>query len=341
MQMSEPLQKSRFQWSEAISEKEWDEFVAQNGGTVFHYWAWRKVLEGVGAGVRPLYLEYRDLSGRILGICPFFWLAGRRLLYLESLPQSYTAGPLISSRVNDPALLLSALPRSVRSPLFRPVATMVVRAHMEQVVDPLLKLGYRYKANHGLLILDLQEKNPEQVWKNGFKKHDRQAVKFYEAQGGARLAQTEDDYLAYLSMTRGSWTFRDRRPDFLSNVRSNFGDMAKVMLAYEEDTAVSGILMLCDRASSTIQLLMMRFNLTRNIHSPVTYVNWKVLNWANENGFRYIDFGPFPNRLSSNPRHHFHKLLDRFETTSVPRYQFVIPVSTRTYALARRIKRIL
>jgi hypothetical protein len=333
----------RVEWAESDNAEEWDDFVARNGGSLFQMWPWRRVLEN--ADSRPLYLACRNSEGNVIAVCPFIYRSGRRLLYLDSLPDTPTAGPLVGHLAGDPSQVIASLPKSVKFSLFNPVVAMYIKAHQPQVIEPMIALGYRYATTHGLFILDLRSASPDHIWNNGFNKHDRQAVKYYDARAKFEFAKSENDYLA---LEKPNWRhFKGRlfHADFISKMRTVLGDRIQVGLVTDsDDKALSGLLMLFDPPESPgpgLHLLAVRHSARRNIHSPVTFINWKVVNWANEHGYRYIDFGSFSKAPSIEPAHPFYKLKKRFEITYVPRYLFTLPTSSVSYSIARRIRRML
>jgi len=129
-------------WSEVEDGDEWDEFVTINRGSIFHLWSWRKVLEDTYS--KPLYLAYRDSDGEILAVCPFFYRTGRLLWYLDSLPESHSAGPIISNHVTDISRLLTALRKSVRFSPFKPAVAMRIRTEKHEIIEPMTNLGFGY-----------------------------------------------------------------------------------------------------------------------------------------------------------------------------------------------------
>jgi hypothetical protein len=330
---------SRFAWSETQDSVEWDDFVTRNRGSIFHLWAWRKVLESDGS--RPLYLACRDGNGTIIAVCPFFYSSGRHLLYLDSLPESNAAGPIIGEQVSDLKEIVVSLRKSVKFTPFNPVAAMRIKTVRKEAIEPMLGLGFKHEAMHGLLTIDLQKETPEEIWSHGFQKHDRQAVKYYEQSGkGFALSSSEADFRRYLTLQRGSTIHGNDLAVFVSRLRQNLGDSLKVASTTFGDEVVAGVLMLCDRSISCIHLSIMRFSPTKNIHSAVTYLDWEVANWARENGFGYIDLGSYPISAVSGPGHHFYKLRMRFKAALEVRYQFVLPTSSISYSIAKRISRV-
>lgn len=334
------LEINRVKWSEMEDGKEWDDFVISNEGSVFHMWAWRKVLEGDES--RPLYLTCRDPMGRVLAVCPFFYRTGRHLQYLDSLPWSHMAGPIVDKQAADPLVIIRSLRRAVRFSPFKPVIAMRVKVHQEQLVQIMSGLGFQHNMTQ-LFIVDLHETGPDHVWKNGFQKHDRQAIKYYE-RAGATLGflERENDYVEYVNLKRGLKDARMEGEEFLGKIRTHMADKLKVVSVLLNGRIVAGTMLLCNPPNSTVSILRTRFAETgKNIHSLITLLNWRVINWAHENGLRYVDFGSYPTASSLDPRRHPYKLRARFEANLVPRYEFILPTSDVSYSVLRRIGRLL
>jgi hypothetical protein len=324
-------------WSETLDSKEWDDFVFANNGSVFHSWSWRRVLETTGS--RPFYVACRDTNGRILAICPFLQRkAARNFVLLDSLPLSHMSGPLVGSQVANVQEILGLLRKSVKFSIHNPVVCMQLKVHQQPIIRSLIDLGFRHQITEGLFILDLSGKKPADIWSQNFQKHDRQAVKYYERDGsGFGFAQQESDYADYLSLHQESILRRKERqlipPEFLSKMRADLRDQLKVVLVTFESDVIAGLSMICDPRISTVHLAIIGYSRARNIHSPVVYMDWKIVNWALENGYRYVNFGP----TSSSPTNPIHRLKLRFGGRFVPRHEFILPTSHLPYTLARSI----
>lgn len=327
-------------WTETKDGEEWDAFVARNAGSFFHTWAWRRVLESHDS--LPYYLACRNDEGKILAVCPFIYKAGTRSLHLDSLPDSHMAGPLVGAEVKNVSELIESLRKSVRFSPFHPVVAFHIKAHQQEIVQPMVALGFPYKIDYGLLIADLREKPPEHIWNNGFVKHDRQAVKYYDLQGAEfRFASSESDFAGYLGLEEGpTWNPHDR-PEFFSRMRSNLGDRLRVAIVALDGKVIAGLISISDPANSTVHLATMRYTLVRNIHSPVTYINWKTISWAVGQGFRYVDFGVWGTEHTADPNHFSFKVKRRFELDFIPRYEFNVRPSGTAYSIARRINRMM
>jgi len=331
---------SYVKWSETKDGKEWDEFVTNNAGSFFHTWAWRKVLESKDS--RPLYMVCRDSEGGILAACPFVRIAGTRLRYLDSLPDSFMAGPVISRRESNTSGIVQSLLKSIKFSPFNTIAQVQIRAHQQEIVTPMISFGFKFKILYGLFIADLDAKPPEHIWSNGFLKHDRQAVKFYEQQGSAfRFASHESDYADYLALNEGPTFHPYNQPDFFSKMRSKLGDRFRVALVDFQGKVIAGLVIFCDPGMSTIHLATMRYLTVKNIHSPVTYMNWEIVKWAAEQGFRYVDFGLWLAEHVSDPSHFAYKMKSRFEVEFIPSYVFATHPFGRAYSIAKRLNRLM
>jgi hypothetical protein len=211
VEKSRLIERDHFEWLQTLDSKEWDDFVVSNWGSVFHLWAWRTVLENDGS--RALYMACRDSKGKILAVCPFLFNNGKHFSYLDSLPDSPIAGPLVSRDIADMSPILALLAKSVRFSLHNPVLAFTIRTHVESIVKSKEALGSeRLPTTHGLYILDLAKRGPDDIWKHEFRKHDRQAVKYYEQHGLEFEISREENALAdYAALERPDWGhFRGR-----------------------------------------------------------------------------------------------------------------------------------
>jgi len=330
---------STYEWSETKDSHEWDSFVGRNGGSIFHTWSWRMVLES--ANQRPFYVACRDSNGEILAVCPFFYQPRKVLNYLESLPDSNSAGPIIGDQSINLPRLLNSLRKAVRFTPLSPVIAMRIRTRQSQLIEAMVDLGFQYTKTQ-VFVVDLQKTDPLHIWSTGFLKHDRQAVKHYEGMNAKfTFARNEDDYTEYLSLENGvHYTRRNECIQLLNRMRTHMGNQLRVALVSLEGKVIAGASMLCHPPSSTLCLKMTLFNHPpRKIHSPVTYLNWKVINWARENGFRYVEFGSFSYDPDNQLHFHSSRLKTRFEVSPVPRYEFILPTSDTYYSIARRLSR--
>jgi len=332
-------------WSKADDAREWDEFVTRNHGSVFHQWAWRQVLESEHP--RPLYLACRDQGGSMVAACPFFYKEGKHFMYLDSLPDSLMAGPVVGESEGDRPRIIDSMRKSVKS---LTLMAMRVRIHQKETIQMLESMKFRHDAvANGLLMLDLESSTPEFIWNSCFQRHDRRAVKTYEKEGAEfRFAEGESDYSDYLSLDSG--TTWEGEGDMgllasrLSRMRQFLGERFRLALVTLGGEVAVGLPLLLDDAISTIHTVKgIRYSSARNIHEPMansTFIDWKVANWAAEHGFRYVDFGSYPIGAATRPKHVFSDLRSRFGLSLVPWYRFTLPTSG-IFPVARQVSRLV
>jgi hypothetical protein len=347
-------EKSLGKWSETQDSVEWDDFVLQNGGSIFQTWAWREALgekDSQGNPIRPFYLVYRDSGERILAACPFFYTQGRQGRYisetiLESLPDwTFIAGPVISDSVaNDAPRIVMALQKSVKpSSPTNPIVAMKFRIHQQSLIQLMLSLGLHHRQYDGLFVLDLHEKPPDHIWNNGFQRHDRRAIETLGKSAEFGFIDDDASLLNFSLLKRGAAIHRYDRLDFLVKTRAVMRDKLRIASVTLENEMIAGNMILCDTVISMVQFGMLRYSCTKNIHEPMantTYINWKLINWAYENGFRYVNFGPYPVDQVSNPAHPSHQLQERFELAFVPRYNFTLPIPSLALSILKKIRQI-
>jgi lipid II:glycine glycyltransferase (peptidoglycan interpeptide bridge formation enzyme) len=249
---------------------------------------------------------------------------------------------VIDTRLGSVSEIMGPLRKSVTFSILRPVVSLQFRVHEPSIIQPLLDDGVRHDASQGLFILHLGSKSREEIWNNEFGKHDRQAIKYYEDRAAQFFfAKDESDFGEYQNLHQETMSRAgepSRSMEYLSSMRSNLGEQFKIALVKLENSVVVGFSMVCDQKSSTVYLgLNIGYSKAKNIHSPMVYMNWKILNWASEQGFRTINFG----RTDSNSKDPIHKLKQKFGSEFVPIYRFTISASNSPYSISKSIQRLI
>jgi Acetyltransferase (GNAT) domain len=330
---------SGLRWSKTEDSEEWDDFVSKNDGSIFHTWAWRRARES--SGERALYLACRDGQGTLVAVCPFFYRkAPRRLLYLESLPTSPIGGPVIDTQLGNASEIIGSLQKSVSFTIRNPAVSLQFRIHKPSMIQPLLDTGLRYETSQGLFVLDLTSKTRGYTWNEEFDKHDRQAVKYYEDRASVfSFARDEEDFMEYQTLHQETMSRSgesSRSLEYISSLRLNFGERFKIALVTLEDRLIAGFMMLCDPKISTVHLgLNIGYSKIKNMHSPMVYTNWKIVNWASEEGFRTVNFG----RTATNSKDPVHKLKQKFASEFIPVYRVTVPTARIPYSAVKSIDR--
>ena len=301
-------------------------------------------------GGKPFYMACRDGRGSLVAICPFFYgKAGRHLLELDSLPMGHMTGPLIGAEAGNTAELLESLRRSVKFSALNPLVSMKLRVHQEPVARCLVGLGFECERDSGLFVLDLLKKTPADILGQEFRKHERGDIRYYEEGGSSfELASQESDYNAFLSMQQESMRrqgYLPLSPELLSSLRSNFGEGFKVASVVSGNERIAALGFFCDPTNSMVNLMFVGYSRARNSKSSYFFAFWKLVNWASETGFRYLDFG----LTSPDPADPRHRVKRKFGGEWVERYavsmpiqsRFVLPIYRRSRSFAGSVKRAM
>jgi hypothetical protein len=206
---------------------------------------------------------------------------------------------------------------------------MLLKVLDQRIAQSLIGLGFRYRPHHGLFILDIHKKTKQEIWVKVFHKHDRQAVKFYDqAQSSFGFVENEHYFNDFLSLHRESMNrkgYRVRVQDLASRIRSNFGMQFRVAHVSRDNKMIAAQSLLCDLKNSTVHFAPSGYSRTKNIHSSMTYMNWKIIEWASEAGYRYVNFGP----ALQDPSNPVYRSKEKFGGEFVQGYRFTLPIPSR------------
>jgi hypothetical protein len=303
-------------------------------------------------GSKPFYMACRDNRGSLVAICPFFYRRLSRGLYvLDSLPEGHMTGPLISTETEQMAEILELLPKSVKFSITYPITSMMLRVHQQPIARYLIDQGFEYEIS-GLFILDLLKKKPSDIWVEEFGDEERSDVEYFEKGGWSfQLASQESDYNRFLSILHDSQRHQGYDPlseQFLSSLRSNFGDRFKVALVTSGNESVASLGFFCDTNNSILHWVYVGYSRVRSKRSyrpplTVVFAGWTVVNWAWQNGFRYVDFGP-TSPDPANPRHRVKKKyggdwIERYEINVPIQSKLALPIYMKSRSLAKSLNR--
>jgi hypothetical protein len=79
--------------------------------------------------------------------------------------------------------------------------------------------------------------------------------------------------------------------EYLSLMRRHLGDNLQLLLYVLSGDPVAGQLLILDRPNQTAYIDRIAYSRERNIRSSVVSMWFKICEWAQENGIRYINFG--------------------------------------------------
>jgi hypothetical protein len=326
-----------YRWSKATDQKEWDDFIMKNGGTICHSWTWRLYLQDSGGST--IYVICRNRGGEVIAACPFAVVKKSRFVStLDSLPFT-SAGPVVSNKVNDLAMLLTSLTKvNLGSALIPTPTSMMIRIDQPGIVKQALGLGWGYTIHEGDFLLDFQKNGPETIWEQILRKDERNELRYYIGTSSFRLAGSEKDYDAFIdlykkSMVRRGYSERVRQ---ISSMRRCFGGSFNISLLESEDTLMAGLSFLCSERESTVRLDKIGYAPIKNSRSPYFYMLWMMVKWTYERGYRYLRLGTTP----ADESHPLHRIKRKFGGTFIPEYDFRVPISNRSLSALRALHRV-
>jgi lipid II:glycine glycyltransferase (peptidoglycan interpeptide bridge formation enzyme) len=217
---------------------------------------------------------------------------------------------------------------------------MILRVHQQSIVNCLVQSGFNYQIEAGDFILDIAERPPEQIWNKVFRKDERNDIRYFEKYSlSLGFAQHESEYSDFFNLYQESMLRQDYKPishDFFKNLRSTLGQQFRVISFTSENKVIAGLAILCDTKNSEVRFNFVGYQPQKGGRSFTQYIYWKAVNWASENGFKYVNFG----RTSPDETNSVHRLKQKFGGEFVPEYKFVLPVNSTFVSIARSINKI-
>jgi hypothetical protein len=337
-------------WTSTVDPKEWDRFIEVNRGTVYQYWTWRSVLKDCGNN--PEYLVYRESGGPILAACPLFRVSvGRyrqkltgppfldrvarggeqlereKLRWIEPLPC------LFGGDVDVPEAA-QALQLYLKPSITRLVSSMELLTWQTRVIECFTRLRFPHRKIGSYFLTDLEKTPPDKIWAEEFGKHDRQDVKYFDGLGASfRLSTTEEEFARFHELHDSSMLregYSSMTEEFLAVVRRHLGDKLQLAMSVKSEELVAGQLLILDRINQTVYIDRVAYSRSRNIHSSVVSLWFKICIWAKENGFRYINFGGARTDEA-------YKLKRKFGGEYLETYVFHVPSKSKLHSTAAGI----
>jgi predicted N-acyltransferase len=339
-------------WTPTVEPEEWDAFIEANQGTPYQSWFWRLMLEELGN--RPEYLVYREPRGGILAACPLFRVRVGRYRQKLTAPSVYNRVSHGNERVevkmlrwrepipslfrndSDVSEAARALQLYLKPSVSNPLSSIELLTWQTRVIESLTGLGFRHWKTGGYFLTDLEKSPPDKIWAEVFGKHDRQDVKYFDALGTSfRLSTSEGDYAHFRDFHENTMLRKGYSPmtgEFLSVLRRHLGDKIQLALFDKSGELVAGQLLVLDRISRTVYVDKVAYQRSRNIHSSVVALWFRICEWAKDNEFRYINFGGARSEEA-------YRLKRKFGGEFTEKYVFVVPSASKLYSTAAGLVR--
>lgn len=295
---------------ELKNKREWDEFLkCSSDGTFFHSLKWKRVIQQ-SFSYPALYLVVKDENETVVGICPGFVLRFGPLKIYASMPHSDFGGPVIDKRsIQKASLSLRDFIKELCAAKGIAYAKIwFTDNHLGQFFK--LPCGY-VDTSTGIVEIDLKATPSDFIWRNVFKKKQRKKFNGYEREGlHVREASTRSDLEEFYALYRCNMNYIHAYPhpySFFENMwKLLFPENFSIFLVEKEKViGGSAFFKYKEKLYETYAAIDRNWN---GIHqySVQPYVSWKLIGWAEENGFRYYSLGG----TSSDPaeEHHSQKI---------------------------------
>ena len=336
-----------------INEEEWEDFVAKSPqATFFHTLKWKRVLEECLA-LETQYLTIRDLTGNLVGICPF--VALKELWFfkaLNSLPDSDFAGPLVEAEHGKEAL--SALKSYLRElSLAKSITYASIRCPAASC-EGLRENDSKVDTSLGTMNLYLtDEKTADFIWHRVFtnKGGQRKFIRRCEREGFQNIEmQSKQDLARFYTLYHNGMIHIGVSPYPLSYFQSVYHllypENFNIMLTTDgRGKCLAAQAFFIYREKKDIYLMYLGIDRdAENRFHPSDYLHWGMIQWAQRNGFKHISLGTTP----SNPSDVQYSTKSKFGATFNQDYTVYIPFNRKLFLLreyivllGRRVKNLL
>jgi CelD/BcsL family acetyltransferase involved in cellulose biosynthesis len=264
----------------------WDDLVARlEGGTVFHTWAWMRVIE---KQKRVEKLPFGIFDGsELVGILPMFRMRRGPLTILASpLGGDGYGGPLVDRCYHQAVVeQLGALAKRFHADYVE------LRSWDQRTAIPLAAQGYAVE-NLQTYVLDLA-RDRQEIW-NKLEGNCRTAIRKAQRNGVEIVEAVDRSFLdAYYEIVRDTWSKSNRQPPLTKQDYATVWDIlrpqgrVKVLLAQHDGRLVAGRICLCFRdrlygweSAALRSALPLR---------PNNLLMWAFIEWGVSNGLTQYD----------------------------------------------------
>lgn len=281
---------------------EWVEFLqASQDGTFYHTLEWKDVIEK-SFPYSAIYLVVKDVNGMVVGICPGFVVKTGPLRTYVSIPHSDFGGPVIDKNyIPRASLSLQVFLKKICSD------NGVAYAKLRFLNDRIARF-YRSPFGYvdrsiGIMEIDLQMTALDFIWREVLDRARRKKIRRFEgdgfqvreACGKPDLAEFYDLYssnIRYIGAQEYSYAF------FQNIWRVLYPENFNILLVGKEKT-VGGLAFFKHGQRVYLSYLGMNREAISPRYSLGLYLHWKGIEWASENGFRYVCLGSTPSDARS------------------------------------------
>lgn len=275
--------------NDAINRLQWDEFVEKHPrGTIFQTYAMYEMYRRASRNL-PFAIAVQE-DGKIIGIVlsVVIWNGGGILRPLTAR-SIIIGGPLA---LGDDGTIIERVLSDYRKQL----PGYVVYSEIRPVYDTswmennLARMGYERKGHYNL-ILSLKPEE-EDLFASMHKKRKREIKKSIEFGLHFKELQTQEEKDNAVELIKQTYR-RKRVPmsyaEMLPRLTDYFGNKARYFGAFIEERMIASKIDLC--FGNLVYAWFAGSDEKAFSYYPNDFLMWKLIVWAKENGYEYLDFG--------------------------------------------------
>lgn len=306
----------------------WEEFNNNSvEGSFFHSLKWKQIFENTSNLKMHYFLLFKNNT--IFGVFPF---VERKIHFFKGLVPLHGFGhynAIIRDYRDYSAIqyFITELQKNIENqniPSFICFSTL----HKE-TIDNLKNFMIFPYADDGNMMLDLQKSPPEKIWENfSAKKGQRKFIRRFDEKGYCTTEiNSRDDlklfykyYKENVNYIGGSLHPFSHFTDLWNNLLS---DEMRITVLSKDSIVAGGLLTFTYKPKKTVYFAYLSINRSLpNTYHPTYYLFWEAINWAQNNNYEKISFGPqYFNE--NNPRY---RIKTEFGGTFVPIFSKMIPL---------------
>jgi hypothetical protein len=289
-----------------IDDKEkWNMFVETQGGSIFHYFEWKKIYDVKNWHYIPLLLENRTTD--IIGILPLVKIDGFFHSRLISLPEGAFGGLVLKKRLakekksQATAMMLHYIEKNYS----KGCSTFTLNENLSEQdatrttpTELLVNNGFSFHFETDLrlpctYLLKLTPSFEDDIWNGLWGKYLRNHIRKSQKKGVHIKEDTNLDYKDDI-ITMFSSTYKRLHSPPLSTEEitlrlTNFNDKTKVWVAFLNDTPIASLI--CYYLPSICYASKMVYDDSAREYYATVLLFSEAIRDACENGYQFFEFG--------------------------------------------------
>jgi hypothetical protein len=278
---------------ELKNNNEWEEFLYTSpNGTFYHSLKWKEVIERSFPHC-ALYLTIKDVNGRLVGICPGFIQNTMHIKAYNSTPYSDYGGPVIIQHfIRQGFLSLLDFFQNYYSK--ESIAYTKVCLMNDELVRSFQFPSCYADESKGIVEVDLKSTPSDFLWNKFLSNHMRKKIRVIERDGfQVQEARTKSDLLDFYNLYYRNMKYIGASPykyEFMENTWDILHPENLRIWFVEKNQRIGGMVVFKYGLRTYVRYVGIDRRHSR-VYSVATYLFWKEIKKAEEEGYRYVSFG--------------------------------------------------